>query len=214
VFVFTPCGLVFSPPRSPVWRSRSPSVPRRRAGTDRGARERRRQDEGERARRAGGRRDWIPAGLARRERRHAPARAARPPREAVLRGRLVKPGAHWLVVRWHPAEGRAERTIERRFLVARRFCSLAGKLFPRRSVHADGVARVPCRRAGVESGVQMRGDSSCLPISEPTSGISCKPEAFALEPPQTSWSLQTYEEISHRRTKGRAAGPLRRAASY
>jgi hypothetical protein len=50
-------------------------------------------------------------------------------REAVLRGRLVKPGTHWLVVRWHPAEGRAEPTIERRFLVARRFRSLAGKLF-------------------------------------------------------------------------------------
>jgi hypothetical protein len=74
-------------------------------------------------------------------------------REAVLRGRLVEPGAHWLVVRWRPAEGRAERTVERRFLVARRFRSLAGKLFPRRRVHAaSGVLRL---RLSVRRGVGL-----------------------------------------------------------
>jgi hypothetical protein len=74
-------------------------------------------------------------------------------REAVLRGRLVEPGAHWLLVRWRPREGRAERTIERRFLVARRFRSLAGKLFPGRSVHsASGVLRL---RLAVRRGVGL-----------------------------------------------------------
>jgi hypothetical protein len=74
-------------------------------------------------------------------------------REAVLRGRLVEPGAHWLNVRWRPAGGGVERAIERRVLVARRFRSLAGKLSPRRSVDStSGVLRL---RLSVRRGVGL-----------------------------------------------------------
>jgi hypothetical protein len=64
-------------------------------------------------------------------------------RDAVLRGALVAPGAHWLHVRWRPAGGGGEQRTGRRFLVARRFRSLAGKLSPRRRVHStSGVLRL------------------------------------------------------------------------
>jgi hypothetical protein len=74
-------------------------------------------------------------------------------RDAVLRGRLVEPGAHWLHVRWRPAGGGGEQRIERRFLVARRFRSLAGKLSPRRRVHStSGVLGL---RLSVRRGVRL-----------------------------------------------------------
>jgi hypothetical protein len=78
-------------------------------------------------------------------------RAAGRRRTAVFSGARVRPGAHWLVVRWRTAEGHRERAISRRFMVARRHRSLAAKLAPRAAVHStSGVAKLQLRvRRGV-----------------------------------------------------------------
>jgi hypothetical protein len=74
-------------------------------------------------------------------------------RAGVLRGRLVRPGAHWLRVRWRPAGGGRQRTLARRFMVARRSRSLASVLFPRRQPYsASGVVRL---RLAVARGVGL-----------------------------------------------------------
>ena len=78
-------------------------------------------------------------------------RAAGRRRTAVLRGARVKPGAHWLTVRWRTSEGGRKRVLSRRFMVARRHRPLAAKLAPRGAVHSTaGVARLRIRiRPGV-----------------------------------------------------------------
>lgn len=74
-------------------------------------------------------------------------------RVGVLGGRPVEPGAHWLQVRWRPAGGGGERTLARRFMVARRARPLARALFPRRRPHsASGVVRL---RLAVAKGVGL-----------------------------------------------------------
>jgi hypothetical protein len=64
-------------------------------------------------------------------------------RRAVLRGRLVEPGAHRLRVRWRTPGKRALHTSDRRFMVARRLRSLARIVSPRHSPHvASGLVRL------------------------------------------------------------------------
>jgi hypothetical protein len=86
-------------------------------------------------------------------------------RAGVLRGPLVRPAAHWLHVRWRPAGGGKERTLARRFLVARRARSLARPLFPRRRLHsAAGVVRL---RLAVARGVgllRVRVNGRAVPV--------------------------------------------------
>jgi hypothetical protein len=78
-------------------------------------------------------------------------RAAGRRRTAVLRGARVRPGAHWLTVRWRTAEGRLARAVTHRYMVARRHRSLAAKLAPRAAVHStSGLAKLRLRvRRGV-----------------------------------------------------------------
>jgi hypothetical protein len=80
-------------------------------------------------------------------------RAAGSRRTAVLRGRPVRLGPHWLVVRWRPAGQRKARTLTRRFMVARRYRALAVKLSPRRGVlYAAGVVKL---RLALKRGVGL-----------------------------------------------------------
>ncbi|HYY10180.1 MAG TPA: hypothetical protein VE781_04535, partial [Kineosporiaceae bacterium] len=80
-------------------------------------------------------------------------RAAGRRRTAVLRGRPVRPGAHWLEVRWREPGRRAARTLARRFMVARRYRPLAVKLSPRRRVlYAAGVVKL---RLHLKRGVSL-----------------------------------------------------------
>jgi hypothetical protein len=72
-------------------------------------------------------------------------------RTAVLRGARVRPGAHWLAVRWRTAEERRPHLLTRRFMVARRHRQLAARLAPRAAVHStSGIAKLRLRvRRGV-----------------------------------------------------------------
>jgi hypothetical protein len=80
---------------------------------------------------------------------HTAADRVRRRREAVLQGALVEPGAHWLHVRWRPAGGGKERTIGRRFLVARHhpdspnLASASSLPLPRRLPSTHGAVPTP-----------------------------------------------------------------------
>lgn len=80
-------------------------------------------------------------------------RAAGGRRTVVLRGARVKPGAHWLAVRWRTPQGRRARMLTRRFMVARRQPALAVKLTPRAA--ADSTSGVVSLRLTIRRGVGL-----------------------------------------------------------